>query len=73
MAPSAPSNHSQSVVHEDPKLHKPDLRNIPELWTDLLDSIKTGRHTVNDVESGHRSTAMGLLRMMPAKLGRSVE
>jgi hypothetical protein len=60
-------------LHEDPKLHKPDLHNIPELWADFLDAIKTGRRPVNDIESGHRSTAMSLLGMLSAKLGRSVE
>ena len=68
-----PSNRGKSVLHEDPKLHKPDLHNIPELWADFLDAIKTGRRPVNDIESGHRSTAMSLLGMMSAKLGRSVE
>lgn len=68
-----PSNRNQRVLHEDPKLHKPDLHNIPELWADFLDAIKTGRRPVNDIESGHRSTAMSLLGMVSAKLGRSVE
>ncbi len=68
-----PSSRGQSVLHEDPKLHKPDLHNIPELWADFLDAIKTGRRPVNDIESGHRSTSVSLLGMLSAKLGRSVE
>jgi predicted dehydrogenase len=68
-----PSSRGKSVVHQNPTLHKPDLHNIPELWADFLDAIKTGRRPVNDIESGHRSTTMSLLGMMSAKLGRSVE
>jgi predicted dehydrogenase len=68
-----PSDRKKQVLHEEPKLHKPDLHNIPELWADFLDAIKTGRRPVNDIESGHRSTALSLLGMLSAKLGRSVE
>jgi hypothetical protein len=49
------------------------MQNIPELWADFLDAIRTGRRPVNDIESGHRSTAMSLLGMLSARLGRSVE
>jgi predicted dehydrogenase len=68
-----PSNRNKPVVHEEPKLHKPDMQNIPELWTDFLDAIKTGRRPVNDIESGHRSTSMSLLGMLSAKAGRSLQ
>jgi predicted dehydrogenase len=68
-----PANRNQQVLHEEPKLHKPDLHNIPELWTDFLAAIKSGRRPVNDIESGHRSTSLSLLGMLSAKLGRSLE
>ncbi len=67
-----PSNRNRPVLHEEPQLHKPDQHNIPELWADFLNAIQTGRRPVNDIESGHRSTAMCLLGMLSAKAGRSI-
>lgn len=68
-----PSNKKKPVVHEDPKLNKPDDQNIRELWADFLESIKTGRRPACDIEIGHRSTNMSLLGMLSLKLGRSVQ
>jgi predicted dehydrogenase len=68
-----PWDKKKQTIHQDPQLHKPDDQNIKELWADLLDSIKTGRRPVNDIESGHRSTNMALLGMLSLKLGRSVQ
>ncbi len=67
-----PSDRNKPVIHEEPKLHKPDDQNIPELWADFLESIKTGRRPVCDIEIGHRSTNMSLLGMLSLKLGRSI-
>lgn len=68
-----PTNKSKEGYHEEPTLHEPDMQNIPELWADFLDSIKTGRRPVCDIEIGHRSTNMSLLGMLSLKLGRSIE
>ncbi len=67
-----PVNSKKPPIHEDPQLHKPDEQNIPELWADFLDAIKTGRRPVCDIETGHRSTTMSLLGMLSMKVGRSV-
>lgn len=67
-----PVNKNKPVIHENPKLNKPDDQNIRELWTDFLNAIKTGRRPVCDIEIGHRSTNMSLLAMLSLKLGRSV-
>lgn len=68
-----PSSKGQSVIHEEPQLHEPDHQNIPELWADFLDCIKTGRRPVCDIEIGHRSTNMSLLGMLSLKLGRGLK
>jgi predicted dehydrogenase len=68
-----PTRKSQSIIHEEPQLNKPDDQNIRGLWTDLLDAIETGRRPVCDIEIGHQSTNMSLLGMLSWKLGRSVE
>lgn len=68
-----PSDKKKPVLHEAPKLNKPDDQNIRELWADFLDAIKTGRRPVCDIEIGHRSTNMSLLGMLSLKLGRAVE
>ena len=60
------------ILHEDPKLNKPDDQNIRELWADFVDSIDAKRRSVCDIEIGHRSTNMSLLGMLSLKLGRSV-
>jgi predicted dehydrogenase len=67
-----PRRKGDPVLHEEPGLHQPDDQNIPELWTDLLASIDTGRLPVCDIEIGHRSTSMSLLGMLSLKLGRSI-
>ncbi len=67
-----PSDPKKPTLHQDPQLHKPDDQNIPELWADFLECIKTGRTPASDIEIGHRSTNMSLLGMLSLKLGRSV-
>jgi len=66
-------NKNKPPVHEEPKLHTPDNQNIPELWADFLEAIKTNRRPMCDIELGHRSTSMSLLGMLSLKLGRSVQ
>lgn len=68
-----PVDKKKQVLHEAPKLHKPDDQNIPELWANFLQSIKTNQLPVCDIEIGHRSTNMSLLGMLSLKLGRSVQ
>jgi predicted dehydrogenase len=67
-----PRTGSQKPVNVPPKLHAPDSQNIPELWADFVDSIRTGRRPVCDIEIGHRSTCLSLLGMLSLKIGRSV-
>jgi len=55
------------------KLNKPDDQNIRELFADFLQSIKSGKPSLCDIEVGHRSTNMSLLGMLSLKLGRSVQ
>lgn len=68
-----PTRKSDKIIHEDPTLHEPDHQNIPELWADFLDAIRTKRRAVCDIEVGHRSTNLSLLGMLSLKLGRSVK
>ncbi|OQB87136.1 MAG: Glucose--fructose oxidoreductase precursor [Planctomycetes bacterium ADurb.Bin126] len=68
-----PADPKQPAIHEEPKLHKPDDQNIPELWADFLDAIKTGRRPVCDIELAYWSTNVSLLGMLSYKLGRSIE
>lgn len=67
-----PSDKKKPILHEDPKLHEPDKQNIPELWANFLECIKTGKRPVCDIEIAHRSTNMSLLGMLSLKLGRSL-
>lgn len=67
-----PSKKGARIEHEDPQLNEPDQQNIRELWADFLDAIRTNRRPVCDIEIGYRSTAMSLLGMLSAKVGRSV-
>lgn len=67
-----PADKKKPPIHEDPQLHKPDDQNIKELFADFLASIKARRHSLTDIEIGHRSTNMSLLGMLSLKLGRSV-
>lgn len=68
-----PQGQNQQPIHQAPKLNEPDQQNIGELWTDFLESIKTGRRPVCDIEIGQRSTNMALLGMLALKAGRSVQ
>ncbi len=68
-----PSDKKKPILHEDPKLNKPDDQNIRELWANFLECIQTGKRPVCDIEIGHRSTNMSLLGMLSLKLGRSVQ
>lgn len=68
-----PVDSRKAVLHEDPKLNKPDDQNIRELFADFLQSIKSGKPSLCDIEVGHRSTNMSLLGMLSLKLGRSVQ
>jgi len=68
-----PTRKSDKIIHVDPTLHEPDHQNIPELWADFLDAIRTKRRAVCDIEVGHRSTNLSLLGMLSLKLGRSVK
>lgn len=67
-----PVNRGRSVIHEPPRLNRPDDQNIRELWANFLESIRTGKRPVCDIEIGHRSTNMALLGMLSLKLGRSI-
>ncbi|WP_461077793.1 Gfo/Idh/MocA family protein [Spirosoma flavus] len=68
-----PSDPKKQIIHQDAQLDKPDDQNIALLWRNFLDSIKTKKNPVADIEIGHRSTNMALLGMLSLKLGRSVE
>jgi predicted dehydrogenase len=68
-----PSDTKKQIIHEAPKLDEPDQQNIAGLWSDFLQSIKTNKLPVCDIEIGQRSTNMSLLGMLSWKLGRSVE
>lgn len=68
-----PTDAKQPVIHEDAKLHEPDQQNIKELWANFLESIKTGKAPVSDVEQIQLSTNVSLLGMLSYKLGRSIE
>lgn len=68
-----PRKASDPVIHEEPKLHKPDDQNIPELWADFLNGIDTNTHPTCDIEVGHLSTNVSLLGMLALKVGRTLE
>jgi predicted dehydrogenase len=68
-----PADKNKQIIHENPKLNKPDDQNIAELWADFMQSIAANRRSVCDIEIGHRSTNMSLLGMLSWKLGRSVD
>jgi predicted dehydrogenase len=67
-----PSSKNKQIIHEDPKLNKPDDQNIKELWADFLGSIKSRKTPVCDIEIGHRSSNVALLGNLSMKLGRSI-
>ncbi|MHC4177115.1 MAG: Gfo/Idh/MocA family protein [Planctomycetota bacterium] len=67
-----PRAAGQQPTNVPAKLHLPDHQNIPELWANFVECIKTGRRSVCDIEIGHRSTNLSLLGMLSLKLGRSV-
>jgi predicted dehydrogenase len=68
-----PAKKGQPVIHEEPKLNKPDEQNIRELFADFLESIDVHRRPKCDIEVGHRSTNVSLLGMLSMKLGRSIQ
>jgi hypothetical protein len=68
-----PADSKKEVLHEEPKLDKPDDQNIGALWADFLQSIKSNTLPVCDIETGHRSTNMSLLGMISLKTGRSIK
>jgi len=67
-----PADSKKPVIHQDAQLNKPDDQNIAQLWANFLESIKTNKLPICDIEIGHRSTNMALLGMLSMKLGRSV-
>ncbi len=67
-----PSDTQKPVLHEDAKLNEPDAQNIKQLWANFLESIKSGRRPVCDIEVVHRSTNLSLLGMLALKTGRSL-
>jgi predicted dehydrogenase len=67
-----PVDGNKEPIRQAPQLHKPDDQNIPELWANFLDAIRTGKRPVSDIEEVHRSTNMSLLGMLSYKLGRSI-
>lgn len=68
-----PTDPNKPVIHQDAQLNAPDDQNIRELWANFMDSIKTNRLPVCDIEIGQRSTNLALLGMLSYKLGRSIE
>ena len=68
-----PDSDTKREVHFAPHLDEPDDQNIPLLWANFIESIRTHRRPVRDIEIGHRATNMSLLGMLSLKLGRSVE
>jgi predicted dehydrogenase len=68
-----PAKKGEKVIHVEPQLNDPDGQNIKELWADFLQSIKTKRRPVRDVEIGHRASAAALLGMVSWRAGRSVK
>ncbi|MDZ4800974.1 MAG: Gfo/Idh/MocA family oxidoreductase [Bryobacteraceae bacterium] len=67
-----PAKKSQQVIHVEPKLNDPDGQNIKELWADFMESIRTKRKPVRDIEIGHRASAAALLGMVSWRAGRSI-
>jgi predicted dehydrogenase len=67
-----PADGNKPVLHEEPKLDKPDDQNISGVWADFMQCIEAGKTPVCDIEVGHRSTAMSLLGMLSLKTGRSL-
>lgn len=68
-----PRNSKAQTIHQKAELHEPDSQNIRELWTDFIQSIKSGRKPVCDIEEVHYSTNMSLLGMLSLKLGQSLD
>lgn len=68
-----PADSKKPVVHEDSQLQEPDGHNLKLLWTDFLNSIKSGKRPVADIEIGHQATTLSLLGMLSMKIGRSVQ
>ncbi len=68
-----PDSKNEPNIHFEPQLAEPDDQNIALLWADFLESIRTHRMPVRDIEAGHLATNMALLGMLSLKLGRSIE
>jgi predicted dehydrogenase len=68
-----PNDSKKEILHEEPKLNKPDDQNIDLVWRDFLASIKSGKLPFADVARGRLATNMSLLANVSAKLGRSIE
>lgn len=68
-----PSNKNEQEVHMDHTLRMPDHQNIPELWDDFIQAIRTGSAPAADILNSHYATNMSLLGMMSYKLGRSID
>lgn len=68
-----PVDPKKPIIHQDAKLDKPDDQNIALLWANFLESIKSSKLPVSDIETGYRSTNMALLGMLSLKLGRSID
>lgn len=68
-----PRNQKAQTIHQKAELHAPDSQNIRELWADFIESIKSGRRPVCDIEKVHYSTNMSLLGMLSLKLGQSLD
>lgn len=64
--------NAEPTWRSEAKLHSPDQQNIPELWTDFIDSIQSDRLPVCDIEKGFRSTVFSLLGMLSLKIGRGI-
>ncbi len=65
-------SNGKPEVHVDPQLDQPDGQNIAGLWSDLIESIETGKRPVCDIELGHRSTTLSLLGMLSLKHGKGI-
>jgi hypothetical protein len=68
-----PANDKKPVIHEDAKPHQPGGQNIPELWANFIECVRTRGKPICDIEIGHRSTSMALLGMIAYRTGRLIQ
>jgi Oxidoreductase family, C-terminal alpha/beta domain len=68
-----PDTDKKPNVHFAPHLDQPNDQNIAPLWANFIESIRTHRRPVRDIEIGHRATNMSLLGMLSLKTRRSIE